>query len=273
MRHNANLYLSEEEISRRDERIARTMACIEGLEQRFSLGLYPAKYANLLIPGDSPGIHFPGKRVFGEAWLDKKLDYLEELLLKELATAVLTGIEKRPRNDPTLRGSAWRVAEKLCVYRFAGDYPFYQDPDNDYPPPYEFDCDVAALRIGLGDLVEVVCERIEKQHMRYRLWDADAIEQLEHYLYYEVPDSDLYIEGALSTRVYGRPADVKEFLAGVADAIAELPVRELTECTFPDDYPEQVRFSDYVPPQNMTAEQIDQLYQNYLKWYEAEKRL
>jgi hypothetical protein len=54
----------------------------------------------------------------------------------------------------------------------------------------------------------------------------------------------------------------------VAAAIAELPRSQLTECTFPDDYPEQVRFTDYVPPHNMTAEQIEVLYFNYLKWYE-----
>ncbi|MNE96621.1 hypothetical protein D3C80_1948400 [compost metagenome] len=108
--------------------------------------------------------------------------------------------------------------------------------------------------------------------MTYRLWDVAALEQLEHYLYFSVRDSDLYIEGALSTGVYGRPANVREFLTGVADAIAELPVHELTECTFPDNYPEQVRFTDYVPPQNMTSEQIEQLYQNYLKWYEEDQR-
>ncbi len=59
----------------------------------------------------------------------------------------------------------------------------------------------------------------------------------------------------------------------MADAIAELPVRELTECTFPDDYPEQVRLSDYVSPQNMIAEQIEQFYQNYMKLYEEDRRL
>lgn len=264
MRHSANQWLSEEEVSRRDERIVQTMACIERLEQRFSVGLHPAMYAQLLIPGISPRLHIEGKHVFGQEWLDKKLDYLEKLLLDELAKDVLSGIEKRPRNDRLLRGSAWRIAEKLCVSRFVGPFAHHEEPDDGY----EFDCDVEALRIGLYDLIREVHERLEKQHMTYRLWDTEALEQLEHYLYYSVRDSELFIESALSTGVYGRPANVKEFLAGVADAIAELPVRELTECTFPDDYPEQVRFSDYVPPQNMTGEQIEQLYQNYLKWYE-----
>lgn len=263
MRDGANQWLSEEEISHRDERIAETLACVERLEQRFSIGLHPPMYVNLLIPGIPHNMFIEGKHVFGLEWLDKKLDYFEKLLLDQLAKVVLSGIEARPRNDRLLLGSAWSIAEKLCVSRFVGPYAHYERPDNGY----EFDCDVEALRIGLYDLIGHVHELIEKQHMTYRLWDAEALEQLEHYLYYRVRDSELFIEGALSTGVYGRPANVKEFLAGVADAIAELPMRELTECTFPDDYAEQVRFSDYVPPQNMTAEQIEQLYQQYLKWY------
>lgn len=269
MRHSANQWLSEEEVNRRDERIAQTMSCIERLEQRFSVGLYPPMYATLLIPGIPSNTYIEGKHVFGLEWLDKTLDYFEELLLDQLAKDVLSGFEARPRNDRLLRGSAWRIAEKLCVSRFVGPFAHHEEPADGY----EFDCDVEALRIGLHDLIGEVHERLEKQHMTYRLWDAEALEQLEHYLYYSVHDSELYIEGALSTGVYGRPANVKEFLAGVANAIAELPVRELTECTFPDDYPEQVRFSDYVPPQNMTAEQIERLYQNYLKLYEEDRRL
>lgn len=272
MKHSANQWLTDEEVTRRDERISQTLACIEGMEQRFSIGLHPPMYANLLVPGISSSVYIEGKRVFGLEWLDKKLDYLEKLLLDELANDVLKGIEQRKRNDPQLRGSAWLIAEKLCVSRFAGPDVWFELSDDIEFEGYEFDCDVEALRIGLNDLIEEVKERLEKQHMTYRLWDAAALESLEHYLYYSVRDSELYIEGALSTGVYGRPANLDEFLAGVAEAIAELPVRGLTECTFPNDYPEEVRFTDYVPAQNMTAQQIQQLYQNYLKWYEENRR-
>ena len=271
MKHSANEWLTDEEITRRDECICQTLACIERLEQRFSLGLHPPMYANLLIPGISSSVYVEGKHVFGQEWLDKRLDYLEKLLLDALANNVLKGIEQRKRNDPDLRGSAWRIAEKLCVSRFAGPAAYFEQSDDLEFEGYEFDCDVEALRIGLGDLIHEVHERLVQQHITYRLWDAVALEQLEHYLYYSVRESELYIEGALSTGVYGRPVNLNEFLDGVTDAIAELPVRGLTECSFPNNYPEEVRFTDYVPPQNMTAEQIAQLYQNYLTWYENDR--
>jgi hypothetical protein len=57
MRQDANDWLSEEEVARRDARIAATLACIEGLEQRFSIGIHPPTYANMLEPS-SPGIVF-----------------------------------------------------------------------------------------------------------------------------------------------------------------------------------------------------------------------
>lgn len=264
MRQEANEWLGEEEAARRDARIAATLACIEGLEQRFTLGIHSPMYANILQPSSPDIVFYDRQPPFDEAWLDKKLDYVEKLLLDQLAKSVLGGIEKRPRNDHLLKGSAASIAEKLCVYRFAGHVSLHEPPADGY----EFDCDVKGLRIGLNDLIQEVQERLEKHHMTYRLWDAAALEQLDHYLYYPVRDSELYIEGALFTGVYGRPANLQQFLDGVAAAIAELPRRELTECTFPDDCPEQVRFTDYVPPHNMTAEQIEQLYFNYLKWYE-----
>jgi hypothetical protein len=266
MKHSANQWLTQEEISQRDERIAQALACIEGLEQRFSVGIYPPRFATILSPGISRNVFIEGKHVFGLEWLDKKLKYVEEQLLDQLAKEVLKDFEVRPRNDPMLRGSSWRIAQKLCVSRFADPYLYREEPDDGF----EFDCDVEGLTFGLHDLMCEVQERLDKHHMTYRLWDAEALEQLEHYLFYSVRESELYFESALSTGVYGRPANVKEFLAGVAEAIAELPVRDLTECTFPDDYPEQVRFTDYVPPQNMTAEQIELLYLNYLKWYEED---
>lgn len=259
MKHGVDQRLSDEEILRRDERIAATLVCIERLELHFSIGLQVELYERLLVPGIPGNIVGGGQEVFGEAWLDKTLDYVEKLLLDDLAKVVLQDIGVRPRNDCNLRGSAWAVARRLCLQRFAG---YYRETKR-----YEFDCDVSALRIGLDDLIEVVQERLVNQYMTYRLWDEEALKQLEHYLYYAVPDSDIFIEGALSTGVYGRPANVQEFLAGVNDAIADLPMRDLAECTFPDDYPDQVLFSEYVPAQNMTAEQIQRLYQHYLAQY------
>lgn len=262
MKHSANEGISEEEVIRRDRRIAETLACIEELEQRFSIGLYPGLYENLLEPGISRRVIIEGKQVFGEAWLDKALNYAEKLLLDHLANEVLKGIEARSREDQDLCGSAWMIARRLCLGRYAG---YYHETER-----YEFDCNVSALRIGLDDVIELVQERLVERHMLYRLWDEGALEQLEQYLYYAVYDSEIFIEGALSTGVYGRAANVQDFLAGVDEAIANLPVVDMYECRFPDNYPEQILFSEYVPAPNMTAAQIERLYHSYLARYATE---
>ncbi|MCO7504829.1 MULTISPECIES: hypothetical protein [unclassified Pseudomonas] len=262
MHRGANDGLTEEEILRRDLRTDAACASIRALEKRFSLNLYSRQHEKSLIPGIPDYMHISGKHVFGEAWLDEKLDYIESQLVAGLAKEVMKGVGSRPRNDRELSGSAWAIAQRLSIYRYSL-YPY--DTDS-----CKFDCDISGLRISLRDVMCDVHDRLVKDHMTYRLWDDEALAQLDHYLHYEVCESELFIEGALRTGVYRRPATLTEFLNGVDEAIADLPEVDLYECRFPDDYPEQILFSEYVSAQHMTEEQKGWLYQKYLEVYAEE---
>nr|WP_246335775.1 Hsp70 family protein [Azomonas macrocytogenes] len=262
MHHGANDWLTEEEVLRRDQRIDAAVASIKALEKRFSVNLYSCQHEESLVPGMPPYMRSDNKHVYGEAWLDKRLDYIEKQVLGYLAKEVLKGIESRPRNDRDLKGSAWSIAKRLCIYRYT-DY-YYADE------PYEFDCDVSGLHFSLHDLIYAVYDLLVNDHMTYKLWNDEALDKLNQYLHYEVYESKLFFEGALFTGVHGRPATMTEFLEGVDEAIAKLPVLNLHECCFPDDHPEQVLFSEYVSAQHMTNEQKTRLYQKYLEVYTGE---
>lgn len=247
--NGANYGLDEQQILRRDKLIEEIRAGLQNFTEAYGLEL-PYTF----------GAPSPGGRNYDESWVNKSWGYTRNLLIGYLAKLILGEVERNRLDGELFKGSSYSVALKLCT-----SYPFKKrrglaDENSDF----RLVCETRGLGLTFEHIVERVSEEYERNYKLYRLWDDRALDLLAQYLFYGQRDCTIFTGGALWEELHsqGEPVCLNDFIEAVDQALINLPMENLTEHSFPDYT--GVLFTDYVPAENMSPTQKEELYRRYV---------
>ncbi|MGE8062508.1 hypothetical protein [Pseudomonas sp. NPDC089547] len=261
MKYGADYGLDEYQIAERDQLIEDIKQGLRNFEEAYGLDLPLARFERPLEPGIPSNVVYDGRQpVYDEAWVRKKRDYIFKELLDYLAKLIVRTVATMGRNDDRLIGSSYAVALKLCTsHPVKHEVGFTQEEDG-----FRLRCDTGKLGLTFQDIVGRVCDEYEQKYKTYRLWDDHTLKLLAQYLFRGAWDSTVFQQGALWTQLSseGEPVALEQFIEAVDEALLNLPMKRLTEASFPDY--SGVVFSAYIPAENMSPAQKEALYRQYV---------
>ena len=260
MNYGADHGLDENQIKHRNQLIDDIRTGLRNFDEAYALELPLERFSRPLEPGLCSNLVIVGAQpVYDESWVYKTRDYIRKDLINYLSKQILLRVSTLDRHDYRLRGSAYAIALKLCT-----PHPFsLRAGFGDAHTDFSFDgADKLALKFS--DIVDRVSEGYEREYMTYRLWNDKSLELLAQFLFSGEWDSTVFEGGALWEELdsEGEPVSLESFIESVDQTIFDLPMEQLTEASFPDY--SGVIFTEYVPAQNMSPAQKEQLYRRYV---------
>lgn len=270
--HNDQDYgLDELQASQRNQMISDIFHDAANLDEMYSLGVELNRIREMLKPGTPDYFVIRGdqKRVYDDAWVLSQRDSVRQYILRHISEQILSGARARAQKDFSRQaGGARSIALRYCLHhRFPNGVGFVESELDQ--KTWKLTCSTAALALSFSDITNYVAEDYKRKYMTYRLWDDRSLGLLKDYLFQGMRGCTIY-EGAplwSSLDDEGEPVSLEKFIAAVDEVILELPFEGLTERRFPDHsgtYPNGINFAEFVPAENMTQSQKDQLYQEYL---------
>lgn len=261
LRGDANDGVDSNEILWRNQRIQDALISIEALERRYSINLYYESQKWSMTPGSPANCFGDGdKKIYGNKWLDERLDYIHQQIIPILAKNVMDKAKSYGSNDEIFTGGARAIATRLSLYCYGHLDRYYVNHNIDC---HDFNRDASGLGISLNDVIDEVYESFTKPNMRYRLWTDDVLKCLNDYLYDDDFDHDNYI----SLSDLKHPKTLDQFLDAVDEAINDMPINEAPNGIYYERNFRGALFSEYVPAQCMTNEQKEWLYTRYLELF------
>ena len=274
--HNDQDYgLDEPQISQRNQMISDIFHDVANLDEMYSLGVGLNRIREMLTPGTPDYFVINGgqKRVYDDAWVLSQRDSVRQYILRHISEQILSGARARDQNDFSRQaGGARSIALRYCLHhRFPNGvgFDFIEIEPDQKQETWQLTCGTSALALSFNDITNHVAEDYKRKYMTYRLWDEKSLRLLRDYLFQGMRDCTIY-DGALlwsSLEGEGKPVSLDKFIAAVDKVFLELPFEDLIERRFPDHsgtYPRGINFAEFVPAENMTQSQKDQLYQEYL---------
>lgn len=261
MKYGADHGLDDIQIEQRNQLIDDIRTGLRNFNETYALELPLGQFEGPLEPGLPSNLVIVGTQpVYDEAWVYKTRDFIRNNLIDYLSKQILRRVSTLDRHDYCLRGSAYAIALKLCT-----THPLkYRTGFADERSDFRLDCDTGKLALTFSDIVDRVSEGYERDHMSYRLWNEKTLELLAQFLFSGEWDSTVFEGGALWEELNseGEPVSLESFIESVDQTIFDLPMEQLTEASFPDY--SGVIFTEYVPAQNMSPAQKEQLYRRYV---------
>ncbi|MCY1411870.1 hypothetical protein D9M71_272650 [compost metagenome] len=261
MNYGGDHGLEAYQIEQRNQLIDDISTGLRNFDEAYALELTLERFTRPLEPGLSSNVVIVGTQpVYDEAWVYKQRDYIRNDLINYLSKQILRGVDALDRRDYRLRGSAYAIALKLCT-----SHPLKQRTGfADERTNFRLDCETGRLALTFDDIVDRVSEGYEREFMTYRLWNDKSLELLAQFLFSGEWDSTVFEYGALWEELdsEGEPVSLESFIESVDQTIFDLPMEHMTEASFPDY--SGIVFTEYVPAQNMSPVQKEQLYQQYV---------
>lgn len=261
MKHGADHGLDDNQIDRRNQLLDAIRTGLRNFNESYALNLPLSRFEGPLDPGLPSNLTIIGKQpVYDEAWAYEARDITRNKLIDHLSTQILQRVSTLDRHDYCLRGSSHAIALKLCTTHPLKHRIGFADERSDF----RLDCDTGELALTFSDIVDRVSEGYERDYMTYRLWSEKSLKLLAQFLFSGEWDSTVFPSGALWDELNseGEPVSLESFIESVNQTILDLPMERLTETCFPDY--SGILFSEYVPAENMTPAQKEQLYRQYV---------
>lgn len=262
MNSGADHGLDEYQIEQRNQLVEDIKTGLRNFDEAYELELPLARFEIPLEPGLPSNIVIVDRQpVFDEAWVMKTRDYIRKDLIGYLAKLILRNVASMGRGDERLTGSSYAVALKLCTYHPLKRRSGFAEERNEF----RLDCDTGKLGLTFDQIVERVCEDYERDYKTYRLWDDRSLKLLSQFLFSGEWDSTVFDGGALWEELdsEGEPVSLEAFIESVDQTLYDLPMERFTEASFPDY--SGIVFSEYVPAENMSPTQKEELYRQYVE--------
>ncbi|PFG54331.1 hypothetical protein ATG98_3554 [Marinobacter sp. LV10R520-4] len=215
----------------------------------------------VLIPKDD--IHVFYKHDTLASWFESRFSEINKSIRESIIYEIIDEVKSLPIVDPILRGSSYSICRKLLAKFFIknckeGVINDASTLEEDSLRPFD---EFLYVRLNRDDIIRDLISEYEKTHMRYRLWDDESINLLIQFLVKGDYDCTIFEDGAIIDFLGDRSVTENDFMEAVQDAILNLPISELTntEVSFPEDSDRGIIFSEYVPVENMTNEQKENL--------------
>lgn len=261
MRYGADHGLDDIQIDRRNQLLEDIRIGLRNFNESYALDLPLSHLEGLLEPGLPSNLIIVGEQpVYDETWAYKARNITRNKLINYLSTQILRRVSTLDRHDYCLRGSSYAIALKLCTTHPLKHRIGFADERTDFT----LDCDTGALALTFSHIVNRVSEGYERDHMTYRLWSEKSLKLLAQFLFSGEWDSTVFPRGALWDELdsEGEPVSLESFVESVNQTILDLPMERLTETSFPDY--SGIIFTEYVPAENMSPVQKEQLYRQYV---------
>lgn len=246
-----NYGLNEQEVEERDKYLENIKKEITEFMSVTNLNISVKNIALILSPGHPENILYcnSNQPTFGMHWIyDTVIPKTRSYILTAVKEKALHGLDTEAVSSRTLRGSPEAIAKKIIRKHVLhkNKIPFHYQGHNNTDDIDELK--VMHVELTPTMVLEEIKKEYETKHMRYKLWNNEALGSLADYLFFDNNSEYDYINlPAMLDDINDEPLSKEDLIDEAHSSIHMYYDTDDTEISYPLTSKNGYIFSEYLP--------------------------